>query len=76
MGKARCRRALLFSNSNNNNTNTNINTNTTKISLSIVRNTFVISHNNASEFSMLQDFEELKNKISIVGKSFVTLGKP
>lgn len=61
--KPRCRRKLIFDND-------------TTVSLSIVKNMYIIAHNNASEFSMLQDFEELKNKISIVGKCFVSLGKP
>jgi hypothetical protein len=47
-----------------------------KISLSIVKNNYVLAHYNAADLSMLKDFEELKDKLSIVNKSFVSLGKP
>jgi hypothetical protein len=48
-----------------------------KLSLSIVNNFYLISHYNAADIPMLSDFEnDLKSKISVVKKSFVTLGLP
>lgn len=47
-----------------------------EISLSIVRNLYLMAHYNAADLCMLADFNQLKPKISIVNKSFVTLGKP
>ena len=47
-----------------------------RIPLSIVKNNYIISHYNAADLSMLSDFEVLKEKLSIVNKSFITLGKP
>lgn len=48
----------------------------TKISLTIVKNVFVVGHYNAADLSMFSDFNELKKKLSVVNKSFVSLGKP
>ena len=47
-----------------------------KVSLSIVKINFVLAHYNAADFSILSDFEELKERLSIVNKSYVSLGKP
>jgi hypothetical protein len=47
-----------------------------KINLSVIRNNYIISHFNAADLSMLSDFDEIKGKLSIVAKSFVTLGLP
>lgn len=47
-----------------------------KIYLSFVRNNYIIAHYNDADFSMLGDFYAFKEKLSIVNKSFVTLGKP
>jgi hypothetical protein len=47
-----------------------------KINLSIVRNNYIISHYNAADLSMLSDFDVVKEKLSVVSKSFVTLGLP
>lgn len=43
-----------------------------------VKNNYIISQNNASDLSMpmLSDLEEVNKSISIVNKSFLTLGKP
>lgn len=46
------------------------------INLSIIRNNFIIAHYNTADLSMLSDFNEIKEKLSIVGKSFVTLALP
>jgi hypothetical protein len=46
------------------------------IPLSFVKNNFIIAHYNTTDLSMLSDFEEIKKKLSIVNKSFVSLGKP
>jgi hypothetical protein len=47
-----------------------------KINLSIIRNNYIIAHFNPADLSMLSDFNEIKEKISIVGKSFITLALP
>lgn len=41
-----------------------------------VRNQYVISHLTNADLSMLNDFNELKESLDIVNKSFITLGKP
>jgi hypothetical protein len=46
------------------------------ISFSVVKNNYIICHYSPADLSMLSDFEELKNDLSIVKKVFVTLGKP
>lgn len=46
------------------------------INLSIIRNNFIIAHYNTADLSMLSDFNEIKEKLSIVGKSFMTLALP
>jgi hypothetical protein len=48
----------------------------TKISVSFVKNNYILAHYNAADLSMLSDFDEIKEKLSIVNKSFLTLGKP
>lgn len=47
-----------------------------RLSISIIKNTYVIAHYNAADLSMLSDFDEFKHKLSIVNKSFLSLGKP
>lgn len=47
-----------------------------KISFSLIKNHFMISHYNAADLSMLSDFSEFKVDLNIVNKSFVTLGHP
>lgn len=47
-----------------------------KISITLVRNMYLCCHYNASDLSMLSDFEKYKSNLHIVAKSFVTLGKP
>ena len=54
----------------------NLNNSITKIPLTISKNVFVLAHYNAADFSLLSDFNELKKKLSVVNKSFVSLGKP
>ena len=61
--KPRCRSKVVFDNGAN-------------ISLSIVKNNYILAHYNAADLSMLDDFEDLKKNLSIVNKSFVSLGKP
>ena len=46
------------------------------INLSIIRNNYIIAHYNTADLSMLSDFNEIKERLSIVGKSFVTLALP
>jgi hypothetical protein len=49
-----------------------------KITLSIVKNNYnyIFAHYNSADLPMLEDFVEIKDKLSIVNKSFVTFGKP
>jgi hypothetical protein len=47
-----------------------------ELSLTIIKNQYLIAHYNAADLANLTDFKELQSKISIVNKSFVTLGKP
>jgi hypothetical protein len=68
--KPRARTTLNF-NFNNSSTSAS-----SKISLTIVKNIFVLGHYNAADLSMLSDFHELKKQLSVVNKSFVSLGKP
>jgi hypothetical protein len=46
------------------------------ITLSLIKNNYLIAHYNAADLSMLSDFYEFKGMLSIVGKSFLTLGLP
>jgi hypothetical protein len=51
--------------------------NEVKIPISIVKNFYIIGHYNSADLTMITNFdEELKTKLSIVNKSFVSLGKP
>jgi hypothetical protein len=65
--KPRARTKMVFNNQFDNELN---------ISLSIVNNNYIIAHYNAADLPMLSDFEVLKQQLSIVNKSFVSLGKP
>lgn len=47
-----------------------------RIPISTVKNNYILSQYNAADLSMLSNFEVLKEKLSIVNKSFLTLGKP
>jgi hypothetical protein len=47
-----------------------------EISLSIVKNNFILAHYTPADLSMLDGFEALQTKLSIVNKSYVTLGTP
>jgi hypothetical protein len=48
-----------------------------KVSFSIVKNCYIMGHFNAADIPMLSDWEsDLKPFLSVVNKSFVTLGKP
>jgi len=44
------------------------------ITLSLIKNNYLLAHYNSADLSMLHDFEDLKKHLSIVNKSFVTLG--
>jgi hypothetical protein len=46
------------------------------VSFSIVKNTYIICHYSPADLSMLSDFEEIVERLSIVKKVFVSLGKP
>ena len=51
--------------------------NDTKLSVSIIKNLYIIAHYNAADLPMISNFKEvLMNKLSIVNKSFVSIGKP
>jgi len=47
-----------------------------KISFNKVKNNYLVAHYNPADLSMFEDFDDFKEDLSIVGKSFVTLGKP
>lgn len=47
-----------------------------KISVTRTRQYFVIAHLTPADLSLLSDFEEIKEELSILNGSFVTLGKP
>jgi hypothetical protein len=47
-----------------------------RLSIRIVKNNYFISHLTNADLCMLSDFEELKHKLDIVNKSFVTLKRP
>jgi hypothetical protein len=46
------------------------------LNINRIRNNYVIAHLTNADLSMLNDFEELKEHLDIVNRSFVTLGKP
>lgn len=43
---------------------------------SVTKRFYICSHYNSGELPMLSDFYLLKSQLNIVGKSFVTIGKP
>jgi len=47
-----------------------------RVSVTKVRNNYLIGHYTAADLSILRDFEEMKENFDIVNKSFVTLSKP
>ena len=47
-----------------------------RISFTVVKKVYLVAHYNSADLSMLNDFDEFKQELSIVLKSFVTLGKP
>ena len=47
-----------------------------RLSLTINRILYICMHESAADLSMLNDFDEFKENLDIVGRSFVTLGKP
>ena len=47
-----------------------------KVSVTRTRQYYIIAHLTPADLSMLSDFEEIKEELSIVSGSFVTLGKP
>lgn len=47
-----------------------------KVSVTKSRNYFIIAHLTPADLSMMDDFNEVKEDLSIVNGSFVTLGKP
>ena len=42
----------------------------------LVKNLYICAPYNCADFPLLSEFEEMKNHMSIINKSFVTLGKP
>ena len=47
-----------------------------KVSITKIRNNYFIAHYTPADLSMMDDFESIKEELSIVNDSFVTLGKP
>jgi len=47
-----------------------------KVSVTKIRNSYLIAHLTNADLSMMKDFELFKEELNIVNKSFVTLGKP
>jgi len=47
-----------------------------KVSVTKTKNYYIIAHLTPADLSLLSDFEEVKEDLSIVNGSFVTLGKP
>jgi hypothetical protein len=47
-----------------------------KVSVTKIRNNYLIAHLTNADLSMLNDFESFKDQLDIVNRSFVTLGKP
>ena len=47
-----------------------------KVSVTKIRTNYFLAHLTNADLSMLNDFEIIKEKLNIVNKSFVTLGKP
>lgn len=45
------------------------------VSISYIKNYYLIAHLTLADFSLLSDFEEVTEELSIVIGSFVTLGK-
>jgi len=46
------------------------------INITRIRNNYIITHFSPADLTMLSDFNLFKDKLSIIDKSFVTLGKP
>ena len=47
-----------------------------KVSVTKTKNYYIIAHLTPADLSLLSDFEEIKEELSIVNGSFVTIGKP
>jgi len=46
------------------------------ISITKIKNMYILAHNSQADLSMLSDYNELKENLDIVNKSYVTRGKP
>lgn len=46
-----------------------------RLSVTTVRNLYLTAHLTRADLSIMTDFEDFKDKLSIVGKEFVTMGK-
>lgn len=46
-----------------------------RLSVTTVRNLYLVAHLTRADISLMNDFEDFKDKLSIVGKEFVTMGK-
>jgi hypothetical protein len=46
-----------------------------RVNLSVITNFYICAHYNSADLPMLSDFVEFKDQLSIVNKSFITLGK-
>lgn len=49
---------------------------TSRVSVSRIKTVYLTAHLSHADLSMLSDFEEFKDQLSVVNKTFVTLGKP
>jgi hypothetical protein len=49
---------------------------TPKVSVTKIKNNYMIAHLTAADLSMFSDFDKFKNQLDIVNKCFITLGKP
>jgi hypothetical protein len=47
-----------------------------RISVTKIKNFYLVSHLTNADLSMLKDFDSIKEYLNIVNKSFITLGKP
>lgn len=47
-----------------------------RVPWTVAKNAYLIGHYNSADLSLLSGFEELKKSLSVIKKSFVTLGKP
>lgn len=47
-----------------------------RLSITTRRTTYICMHESSADLSILKDFDNFKSNLSIIGRSFVTIGKP